>query len=283
MFSWFRRKSLFQAKKPTTCKANPGITLEGRVGFANGLRSWTEEFNVLQIAEKAFKQRGEAVIRFESWLEHRCTGFVIQPLFVELQPLEKGGVNTTTTIEISHPQLTPGGVFEYQHASGDNTEQSILKGFDQWVQLDFAVFLEALQPKLETLTGMEMEFPAKDGAPGRKRRAILGPVAHLMTNPPKTPNPSEEEHPFCPCCLLTHTFEAFKELFDSDKFYGIRFYAARDQDGNPQADARVNGEDWEKGAEALRQYVTTWPQADGYEFRKQYVIIQSVPELRKDA
>jgi hypothetical protein len=275
MFSWFRRKSLLQGQKPTTCKSNPGMTVKGRVGFANGEASWTEEFNVLQIAEKVLKQRGETVNRYETWLEHRSSGFIIQPLFVELQPLEKGGVSTTTTIEISHPKLTQGGVFEYQHSTGDNTEQSIFNGFDQWVQVDFAVFLEALRPRLKTLTAMEMEFPAKEGVPGRKRRAIFGPVAHLMANPPKIQNPAEEEeHPFCPCCLLTHTFAAFQELFESDKFYGIRFFAARGEDGSPQADARVNGEDWEQGAEALRKYVTTWPQA-GYEFRKQYVIIQS--------
>ena len=39
------------------------------------------------------------------------------------------------------------------------------------------------------------------------------------------------------------------------------------------ADCRVNGDDFEPGAIALRAYATTWPDA-GYEFRKQYVIFQ---------
>jgi hypothetical protein len=200
---------------------------------------------------------------------------------VELHPLDEGGVSTTTTIEISHPVLTRNGVFEYQHATGMNLEESIARGFDQWADLDFVVFLEALRPRLEACTAMEMAFPEKDGRSGRKRRAIFGPVAHYMAKPAENSPPAEEEHPFCPCCLLTHTFEAYQELFDSDDFYGIRLFAARDENGVPQADARVNGEDWEKGAEALRKYVETWPQA-GYEFRKQYVAIQSLPNTAAD-
>jgi hypothetical protein len=37
----------------------------------------------------------------------------------------------------------------------------------------------------------------------------------------------------------------------------------------------VNGEDFEKGAQALRDHGATWPAA-GYEFRKQYVVLQSI-------
>ena len=75
---------------------------------------------------------------------------------------------------------------------------------------------------------------------------------------------------------MTNSFAAFKDLIEDDAFPGIRFFAARDADGSPLADCRVNGEDWEPGAEALRAYVKTWP-GDGYEFRKQYVVLQTVP------
>jgi hypothetical protein len=68
---------------------------------------------------------------------------------------------------------------------------------------------------------------------------------------------------------------AFQALLETDDFYGIRFYAMRDADGNPQADCRVNGEDWEPGAAALREYVAKWPER-GFEFRKQYVVLQTV-------
>jgi hypothetical protein len=49
----------------------------------------------------------------------------------------------------------------------------------------------------------------------------------------------------------------------------------RDADGVPAADCRVNGRDFEPGAVALRAYAATWPAA-GYEFRKQYVVLQSI-------
>ena len=49
----------------------------------------------------------------------------------------------------------------------------------------------------------------------------------------------------------------------------------RDGKGKAQADCRVNGSDWEKGAEALRHYVATWPEA-GFEMRKQYVVLHTI-------
>ena len=58
-------------------------------------------------------------------------------------------------------------------------------------------------------------------------------------------------------------------------FFGIRFFAVRDEQGVTEADCRVNGEDWAVGAEALRKYAATWPGA-GYEFRKQYVILHTL-------
>lgn len=123
---------------------------------------------------------------------------------------------------------------------------------------------------------LKMDMPARDGRAARVRRAILGPVAHYMHEPPpKTSPEAEEEHPFCPCCLLTRSFEAFKDFIEGDGFYGVRLFAAREPDGTPQADCRINGDDYEPGMAALRHYATTWAAA-GYEFRKQYIVLQSV-------
>jgi hypothetical protein len=134
-----------------------------------------------------------------------------------------------------------------------------------------------------------MSFPEKDGRPAYTRRVILGPIAHLVQNPTvhadkSTPGSGEDvegdgddEHDFCPCCLLTRSFEAFTPLIEDSGVYGLLLFAARDADGASQADCRVNGDDWEKGAQALRQYVTTWPDA-GYEFRKQYVVLHTLQE-----
>jgi len=270
---------------PPLCKSNPGIGAEGKVAFATGDRSWTEEFNTVTLAASALQAHGFVVRTEKTWLVHEDSGFVLLPQLVELQPLEDGGVRTVTTMQTNHPGLAPDGLFEYQHSTGDSSAGAIRKGFDQWAQADFPPLIDALRPKPQTCTMLEMAFPAEDGAPARVRRAILGPVMHYMASPSANNEGSSrtadalgqegDAHPFCPCCLLTRSFEAFRELVVGDAVYGLRLYAMRDAEGTPQADCRVNGDDWEKGAQALRDYVKTWPDA-GFEFRKQYVVLHSV-------
>lgn len=275
--SWFSKKQT----APSLCPSNPGMAPEAKVAFSNGERNWSESFHVVQLAAYALSQlkysityHDPAVFKpLESWLEHAASGYLLSPQLVELQPLEDGGVRTVTTMQINHPRLVPNGLFEYQHSTGDTVADSLAKGFTQWAQTDFVPLLEALQEQPATCTMLRMEFPANDGKPARVRRALLGPVARLMTNPP-APSSEVEEHPFCACCLLTRSFEAFKGHFEDDGFFGLRLFAARDADGTPQADCRINGDDWEPGAEALRAYARTWPEA-GYEFRKQYVVLQN--------
>lgn len=281
---------MFQFRKkimPALLPSNPGRGLEGKVGFSNAERNWIEHYDVLTALSSVLRVQGHKISIEESWVTHRDSGFILLPQFFELQPLQKGGVRTTTTIQIHHATLVPQGVFEYQHATGENTEDSIRKGFDQWAQSDLVTLLDALQSKPESSTVLRMTVPEKDGSPGYSRRAVLGPVTHFAENPQeyeeqKTPEKERdvpqnncEHHEFCPRCLLTNSFETFNELFEADTFYGLRLYAARDQDGVSKADCRVNGDDWEKGAEALRRYVSTWPAA-GAEFRKQYIVLHTV-------
>jgi Family of unknown function (DUF6348) len=196
----------------------------------------------------------------------------LQPQIVELKPLDRGGVQTVTTVDVRHEKLVPAGVFEYQHSTGDNLKDAVSKGFDAWASLDLAVFADALKAKPETCTTLEYSFPAKPPLGERRRRVVLGPTAHAAAWPAVAEN---EEHPFCPCCLLTNSFEPFRALIENDSsFYGIRLFASRDQDGKAQADCRVNGEDWGAGAAALAEYVKKWPNR-GFEYRKQYIAIQS--------
>lgn len=245
----------FRKKKPAPplCPSNPGIGVEAKVGFVTGDRSWTETVHLVSLAAAVFKKQGYSVTNEKTWLLHQDSGLMILPQLAAIQPRDDGGVQTTTTMQINHPTLVPDGVFEYQHSIGDSIADSISEGFDQWVQMDFVTLLDALRPEPESCTAMVMDFPAMEGKPARVRRAILGPVAHFMLEPPsQTEENAPEEHPFCPCCLLTNSFEAFKELIEGDGFYGVCLYAARDAEGVPHADCRVNGEDWEKGAQAIR-------------------------------
>jgi Family of unknown function (DUF6348) len=284
----FRKKAV-----PKLLPSNPGTGVSGNVAFSNAERTWNEHYNLVTMAASVLGEHGHRVQSEESWLVQPESGFILLPQLVQLQPLEKGGVRTTTTIQTHHPALVPDGVFEYQHSTGDNVEDSIRKGFDQWAQTDLVALLEALRPEPKTCTTLKLDFPERDGKPAYSRRAVLGPVAHFVQNPqiyeerkidaePKTTQSGEdvqgeqcERHAFCPCCLLTNSWEAFKELIEGGSFYGLRLFAARDVEGAPQADCRVNGNDWKRGAEALRKYAATWPEA-GYEFRKQYVVLQTI-------
>jgi hypothetical protein len=265
MFGKWKKRSA-----PNPCPANPGIGTETKNSFTDGRRNWTEVIKLPELIAKVFKEHGHKVTNEGTWLRHLESDYQILPQFVEMIPVN-GSVRTVTTIQTNHPSLIPNGVFEYQHAAAENVETAVLNGFDQWVQTDFVALCDAVQSKPMTCTLLEMEISSREGRPSRFRRAILGPVAHLMQSPAGV---GSEDHPFCPSCLLTRSFEAFKELFEGDSFYGLRLYAARDATGTPQADCRVNGEDWGKGAQALREYVKTWPEA-GFEFRKQYVILQN--------
>lgn len=207
----------------------------------------------------------------KSWIELH-SGFIIQPRFVSLQPLEKGGVRTVTTVEVTHPQGVPVGVFEYQHSTGENVENSITKGLEIWMQTDLPAFLDALREKPEQCTYLQIDPSSTASTFPARRRVVLGPVSHLVSRSEQ----KEEEHPFCPCCLFTKTGSIWKELIAASAFYGIRLFAMRDNDGTCGADCRVNGEDWPLGKAALIDYVRTWPNR-GVEFRKQYIILQNQP------
>jgi hypothetical protein len=286
MFSWLRRNWLPDSRGIPTCKGNPGRGMKGRVRCEREGRAWTEETDAVRAIARVLGRHNHRVKVRDTWLEHRPSGYVIRPQLVDAFPLDKGGIRTVTTVEVSHPSLVPGGTFEYQHAAGDNLEDAIAQGFDLWVKTDLIVLLDALRPKAADCTAMEMQFPEKEGRPVLRRRAVLGPVAQFLKNPPPPANPGPggdpgatvgegDAHPFCSCCFLTRSFEAFKDLVEDTGFFGIRFFAVRDEQGLTEADCRVNGEDWEIGAEALRKYAATWPEA-GYEFRKQYVVLHTM-------
>ncbi len=268
------------ASRPPKCSGNPGRTVAGEVAFTKGQRRWTESFHLIRIAAGVLRGRGYEVAEYDAWLELRPSGFILQPLLVEIQLLEKGGVHTLTTIDVRHPAIIKKGLFEYQHSTGDEVVESLTKGFESWESVDLPVLLDALRPKPEKCSLWVMTFPAKDGRPARVRRAVLGNVAYFAKYPsaggPTCDQNAEGEgdHPFCNCCFLTRNFEAFRSQLEGEGCFGIRFYALRDEDGTPGADCRINGEDYAPGMEALRSYVESWP-GSGFEFRKQYVLLHT--------
>jgi hypothetical protein len=92
-----------------------------------------------------------------------------------------------------------------------------------------------------------MAFPAEDKKLGRVRRTALGPVTRMAQ---ASPDAAKGDPPFCPCCLLTNSFVAFREPIEGDACYGVRLFAC-DGEGNPGADCRIKGDDWEKGRSCM--------------------------------
>jgi hypothetical protein len=227
--------------------------------------------DVVQLAADVMAQRGYPVVRRDGLLEHPDSGFAITPVLLDTYPAGPL-VHSTTTVTTSHPRLVPQGVFEYQHARDKTLADAVRDGFDQWVQLDFAVLLDALRDPLEYCQGIEITFPQIDG-PDLRRRAC--PRSDRTCCPVPGMSGSRRRASLLPVLLPDQHIDAFRPLMESNRFYGIRFYAARGDDGAPLADCRVNGEDWEDGKRALLGYVDKWPQA-GLELRKQYIVMQTL-------
>lgn len=269
MFAWRRKK----APSPPVTTGNPGHGHTVKTAFSNAQHTWQESADLLEILAATLTDAGHSVARREKELE-MDSGLRLYPQFVALQPRHPSGVQTTSTIQVSHPMFPPSGLFEYQHSAGNDLRESFAGGFQNWADLDLPVFLDALQEEPQSCMCMAMTFP-EDSARAKPlhRRVVLGPAAHMVNAPSSE---TAEEHPFCPCCLLTNSFEAFKELLSSEALYGIRLFAMRGEDGQIQADCRVNGEDFPQGADALIQYASSWPRR-GFEFRKQYLIMQTQP------
>lgn len=128
---------------PPLCPSNTGGLggTGGEVAFSNASRNWTERFDLVDEAAAALRNRGHAVTAHKTWLEHGDSGFTIQPRLSAMWLPDGGGVQTVATLQVNHPALVPAGVFEYQHSTGDTVRESLAKGFDQWVQMDFVTLL----------------------------------------------------------------------------------------------------------------------------------------------
>lgn len=233
----------------------------------------TSTIDIVSEAAAALAQEGIATQRHGHDLHLEGLGLIVSPRGIDIQEAQNGGIRTSTIVQVSHPELIPDGLYEYQHALGDDVVSSITSGFTQWAQLDLPVLCDIMRDEPEDCSTLEMTFPDEgEGEGEHKRRILLGPTGHMVR--PPAPGEEEDEHPFCPCCLTTNCLEAFAPLLKEKETLGLRLFAARDAEGETSADCRVNGEEFAPGIAALRAYAESWPER-GFEFRKQYVVFQT--------
>ena len=268
--------------EPPSNPANPGYTSFVRFNFerdkddGDGVEQWTEEIDLVDLLIDVLAKEVGCTARRASapdghWLV-TDNGFWLKPQFVE-HSHSADAVHTSSTVEVAHPLWLSQPCFEYQHSRSEESATDALRtGFKQWARMDWLVFKDLAASALEHCQSMEIEFPAHASTqlPAYTRKILLGPASHWASQ--ESADPAQDEHPFCPCCLFTNTMPAFMPQLKHTDSFGLRLYAARGDDGEIMADCRVNGEDWEAGAEALRDYVRSWPER-GFESRKQYVLI----------
>lgn len=261
MYNPFRKKKYV----PQKAVAAESYGVSGEIAFVRGERSWDEKYNLVKILAQLFREKNIDCGVKDDWI--LVDGVILlRPEMQYFQPLEPSGVRTTSIIFICHETLAPEGFFEYQHSTGEDTQSSFRNGFSSWIEIDLPAIRDALGETISECMTMKMSFDDERTT----RTAVLSPVSHLAMKELV----NSEEHPFCPCCLLTKSFEQFRSYFESSETVAIRLLAVRDEKGNVSADCRINGVDYPDGEKSLMEYAKSWPER-GYETRKQYVVIRS--------
>lgn len=216
----------------------------------------TTSCSVLELLEQTLIGLGFAPNRTEAGLT-LPSGIQLEVALLDSRVLDNGVARTTTQVVSVHPTYFPQGLTEFQHSAGSNTASSLSEGFANWAKMDLVALEDAVLPKPQSCSFMEMTFPSTGDAAPRKRQVIFGPTGHVVTSQSEVSE--EEDHPFCPCCLFTNSSEAFRAILDSDTFAGIRLFASKDFDGEVAADCRVNGEEFSEAQSHLQNYVNRWP------------------------
>ncbi|HLH88949.1 MAG TPA: hypothetical protein VKX28_10855 [Xanthobacteraceae bacterium] len=86
--------------------------------------------DILELTAVAMEKRGYTVTRHDTRVAHRDSGFIIEPVFFD-STTSTSSLRANTGTSISHPDLIPHGVFEYQRSFGASLDDAISQGIDQ--------------------------------------------------------------------------------------------------------------------------------------------------------
>ena len=251
------------------------MTIAGEVTIRHAGTSRTEAFDSADTLASVLDRREFVYDRSATAVRLRESELAMSPRVMGVYVLPDGRCQTVCTVTVRHATAFPDALFEYQHATARFVSGALAKGFAEWVDTDLDVLVEAVTGRVDRCTLLDVVVPATAGAPARVRRAFIGPVERR--------GPAREELPtegavFGPSLAITRSPEAFGRWIDKDDFVGVKLYGVRQADGTVGADCRVNGQEFEPGKAALRQYVRTWP-GRGPRAEKQYVVIRNAEPL----
>lgn len=256
---------------PAILSANPGNGSLVKVYGDSDNNDNPTIFDLTELLAENLSSSGQEIEKGEDWILLKESGYFLLPQFVSVQSTAGSNLVTMTTIQINHDSLSSKGVFEFQHASGKTLQDSFLRGFNDWREYDLPPLLDCLRPE---------SFGGSIVLPALRRRIIFGPASRVVFGASQselTKLEEDDSHRFCDCCLFTNSIKSFEDLIESDAFCCLRLFAARDGDGQATADCRLNGEEFPLGAEALINYVLTWP-GNCSEIRKQYVVLHNLEQ-----
>ncbi|MBK8093271.1 MAG: hypothetical protein IPK32_15100 [Verrucomicrobiaceae bacterium] len=274
MLNRFFRRFRPSQPKPEAVSEQSGHMAHGPVvtiSFSSARRSWNEAFDLRDMLLSTLVEKGFAAEKSPDG-DVMFSGYVFRPELSSFQPLDDGeGSRSCTIISFDHSGLGCHRCFEWQHSIGETLEEACRVGFEKWCKTDLVALLDATRNRAEDCTCMEMAFPNR--SPGK--RCVFSPV-EIVANPASDLdliNSSDpDSHSFCPCCLTTACMKELKPYIEGTGFTGVRYFVMRDNEGNLNADCRVNGLEFDPGKAALIRYAESWP-GTGFQYRKQYVVV----------
>lgn len=251
-------------KVPPFSPANPGRSRTIRLVHSKMSPPRTETFDLPRLLSHALDVHGLAHKRFVEVVQLR-SGFALRPRLVRLERTPEL-FEVVTTIETSHPNLLPRGLFEFQTATAVGAESAFLAAFSDWITVDLPVLEDLHKSNPDRCEVRDWTYPHPRDGRSRRRRIVAGqPVHRRIGQAEDDPHPTPEG-------LFSVVEPALGPLVEREDPSGIRLYVNRGIDGDVAVECRVDGIDWPDGKRLLEESARTWPEG-GIELRKQYVVL----------
>ena len=246
---------------------NPGKETEfsfDYIDYKNELDTiWVE---LIGLTEAILKDEGLPGHGYEPSEQEDCVllneNIAIIVLLVENVKTDETNFKTTISIEVKHREKELNNIFEVHQEQGDDPEASAIEGIEKWVRNDLGVILDALNHTNQFTAHLRLDSDTRE-----PRAIVTGPILHKAEKPP-----IKDEEPFTERSFTMNLLKPLKPLLDEHTFYALRFFVAKNREGEVEANCRLNGADFEEGRKALLEYAKTWP-SRGFELRRQFVVI----------